>query len=146
MVPRLELYAVDIDPVSVGCARRNLDGAGTVWEGDLDAPLPAALRGRVDAMVANAPYVPSGDVALMPREARSHEPLVALDGGADGVQTHRRIADLAPRWLRPGGCLLIETSGRQATLTADAMTRNGMTPRIVTDDGIEATVVVAARD
>jgi release factor glutamine methyltransferase len=144
-VPQLELYAVDIDPVSVRCARGNLDGAGTVLEGDLDAPLPATLRGRVDVMVANAPYVPSGELELMPREARAHEPLVALDGGTDGVQIHRRIAAIASRWLRPGGWLGIETSGRQASATADAMSRNGLTPRTVTDDSIEATVVSATR-
>jgi release factor glutamine methyltransferase len=145
MVPGLELYAVDVDPVSVHCARRNLDGAATVWEGDLDAPLPMTLRGRVDVMVANAPYVPSSEVELMPREARTHEPLVALDGGADGVQIHRRIAAIAPRWLAPDGCLLIETSDRQARLTAAAMSRHGLRPRTVSDDTIEATVVIGTR-
>jgi release factor glutamine methyltransferase len=60
-VEALELHAVDIDPAAVRCARRNLATlGGTAYEGDLDQPLPATLRGRVDVLVANAPYVPTG--------------------------------------------------------------------------------------
>jgi release factor glutamine methyltransferase len=59
-VPGVALHAVDIDPAAVRCARRNLDPiGGRVYQGDLDAPLPAALRGHVDVLVANAPYVPT---------------------------------------------------------------------------------------
>ncbi|WP_345713677.1 putative protein N(5)-glutamine methyltransferase, partial [Kineococcus glutinatus] len=83
-VPDLEVHAVDSDPVAVRCARGNLPGA-QVLLGDLDAPLPDRLRGRVDVLVAVVPYVPSGEVALMPAEARLHEPRAALDGGADGL-------------------------------------------------------------
>jgi len=84
-VDDLELHAVDIDPAAVACARRNLVArGGRVYEGDLYAPLPAWLHGRVDVLVANAPYVPTGEVRLLPREARLYEPRVALDGG------HRR--------------------------------------------------------
>jgi len=93
---RVELYAVDIDPVAVRCARRNVAAGGQVFEGDLYEPLPGALRGRVDILVANAPYVPTEEIRLLPPEARIHEPWVALDGGADGLDVQRRVAATAP--------------------------------------------------
>ena len=100
---RIELYAVDIDPVAVRCAGRNLAAAAaSVYAGDLYDPLPGSLRGRVDLVVANSPYVPTDALATMPPEARLHEPQVALDGGSDGLDLHRRIATGAPHWLRRG--------------------------------------------
>jgi release factor glutamine methyltransferase len=141
----VELYAVDIDPVAVRCARRNVAADGQVYEGDLYEPLPATLRGRVDILVANAPYVPTGAIGLMPPEARLHEPWVALDGGADGLDVQRRVSAAAPRWLAPGGHLLIETSERQAPQTVDAVTRSGLVPRVARCDELDATVVVGAR-
>jgi release factor glutamine methyltransferase len=81
----VELHAVDIDPAAVACARTNLVACGgRVYEGDLYAPLPAGLHGRVDVLVANAPYVPTREVRLLPREARLYEPQVALDGAPTG--------------------------------------------------------------
>ncbi|HUZ39180.1 MAG TPA: putative protein N(5)-glutamine methyltransferase, partial [Streptosporangiaceae bacterium] len=119
---RVELHAADLDPAAVRCARRNVGAAGgQVYEGDLFEPLPAALRGRVDVLAANVPYVPAEEVALLPPEARMHEPRVALDGGEDGLDVLRRVAAEAPRWLAPGGCMLTETSERQAALAAEAV-------------------------
>ncbi|HEV2783768.1 MAG TPA: putative protein N(5)-glutamine methyltransferase [Actinophytocola sp.] len=142
-VDRLEVHAVDIDPAAVRCARRNLAG-GHVYEGDLYQPLPDTLRGRVDVLVANAPYVPSAEVGLMPPEARLHEPLVALDGGADGLDILRRVVAGAPPWLAPGGHLLVETSTRQAPHLRDAVARAGLTPSVTTSDEHNATVVAGA--
>ncbi|MCE0762610.1 putative protein N(5)-glutamine methyltransferase [Pseudonocardia kujensis] len=142
-LPGAEVHAADVDPAAVRCARRNLEPrGGQVHEGDLDAALPADLRGRVDLLLANAPYVPSAEVPFMPSEARDHEPLTALDGGADGLDLHRRIAALAPRWLRPGGQLLIETSRRQAPGTAAAMVAHGMGTALTRSEELDATVVV----
>jgi release factor glutamine methyltransferase len=142
-LPGAEVHAADVDPAAVRCARRNLEPrGGHVHEGDLDAALPADLRGRVDVLLANAPYVPTTEVAFMPPEARDHEPRVALDGGADGLDLHRRIAALAPRWLRPGGHLLIETSRRQAPGTAAAMVVQGMGTALTHSAELDATVVV----
>ncbi|MCA6095159.1 putative protein N(5)-glutamine methyltransferase [Streptomyces sp. SCA3-4] len=139
----VELHAADIDPAAVRCARRNITGPGThVHEGDLYEPLPAGLRGRVDVLVANAPYVPTDAIGLLPPEARDHEPQVALDGGADGLAVQRRVTDAARRWLAPGGHLLIETSERQAPETAEAFTRNGLTVRVAACDELDATVVI----
>src|SRR5581483_9893293 len=85
-----ELHAADIAPACVRCARRNVAAfGGQVYEGDLFGPLAPALRGRVEILLANAPYVPSDGVGLLPPEAREHEPLVALDGGADGLDVLR---------------------------------------------------------
>jgi release factor glutamine methyltransferase len=139
-----ELYAVDIDPAAVRCARRNLAGTGAhVFHGDLYLPLPAALRGRVDLLVANAPYVPSAAVDLMPPEARLSEPLAALDGGPDGLDVLRRIVAGAPRWLAPRGRLIVETSDAQAeALTADVAAA-GLIPFVATDPEADATAVEA---
>ncbi|GAA1731114.1 putative protein N(5)-glutamine methyltransferase [Aeromicrobium alkaliterrae] len=145
-LPGAELHAADLDPVPLTSARLNLAGRGSVHEGDLTAPLPTSLRGRVDVLVANAPYVPTAEIAHMPPEARLHEPTVALDGGVDGLDLHRRLAREAPAWLRPGGVLLIETSRRQAPATAAACAAAGLVPAIVRDDGIDATAVRAVSD
>ncbi len=138
----IELHASDIDPRAVHCARRNLDGIGSVHEGDLTAALPAELAGRVDVLIVNAPYVPSDEIAMMPPEARDHEPRIALAGGHDGVDIHRRVAEQAPRWLRAGGHLVIETSRQQAALTVDAMVRHGFDTRVVRSDDLDATAAV----
>ncbi len=102
-LPEPELVASDVDPAAVACARRNVEPAGgTVVEGDLDSALPDRLRGRVDVITCNAPYVPTGAIATMPPEARDHEHRVALDGGADGLAVVRRVMAVAPEWLAPG--------------------------------------------
>lgn len=142
----VELFAADLDPAAVRCARRNVAGAGgQVFEGDLFDALPAALCGRVDVLVANAPYVPTASIALMPGEARLHEPLVALDGGVDGLDVVRRVVAAAAAWLAPGGHLLVETSDAQAPRVVEAVTRHGLIPRVVTSDELETVVVIAGR-
>lgn len=143
-VANVEVFAVDIEPAAVACARRNLPGA-FVAEGDLDAPLPERLQGRVDVLIANTPYVPSGDVRWLPREARLHEPTVTIDGGIDGLDIQRRVTALAARWLAPGGHLLVETSGEQAETTFALFVSAGLATRVVTSDELEATVVIGTR-
>ncbi|HWN34621.1 MAG TPA: putative protein N(5)-glutamine methyltransferase [Pseudonocardia sp.] len=143
-VPGIELHAVDIDAAAVRCARRNLAAAGGhVYRGDLYEPLPDALRGGVDVLVANAPYVPTESIGLMPPEARLHEPRAALDGGRDGLDVLRRVAAAAPDWLAPAGHLLVETSARQAPSTVQAVAAAGLRPRVVAAPERGATVVIA---
>jgi release factor glutamine methyltransferase len=138
-----ELHAADVDPAAVRCARRNVAAAsGRVYEGDLYDPLPGALRGRVDVLTANVPYIPAGEIALLPPEARLHEPRVALDGGADGLDLLRRVAAAAPQWLAPGGSVLSEVSQREAVAAREAFAASGLGTRITSSEDVDATVVV----
>jgi release factor glutamine methyltransferase len=145
-VPGAGVHAADIDPAAVRCARRNLAAAGgQVYQGDLFGPLPARLRGRVDILLANVPYVPTSEVGLLPPEARDHEARVALDGGADGLEVLRRVAGGAPGWLAPGGHLLSEISERQMAAATAAVTAAGLTASVARSEEYGATVLVAAR-
>jgi len=140
----VELHAVDVDEEAVRCAARNLRAVGGhAYAGDLDGPLPARLRGHVDVLLASPPYVPSGEVPLLPREAREHEPRRALDGGADGLDVVRRTAGAAERLLAPSAVVVVETGQQQAWAAAAAFSERGLAARSVVTD--EAAVVVARR-
>jgi release factor glutamine methyltransferase len=136
----IELSAVDVDPAAVACAERNV--GPVVRLGDLYQPLDRALRGRVDAILANAPYVPTDAIALMPPEARVHEHRVALDGGPDGLAIVRRTVAGAPAWLARSGYLMIETSQDQAPVVAGLMAGRGLLARVSHDDDLDGTVVI----
>ena len=145
-VEGVELHAADLDPAAVACARRNVGAVGgRVHAGDLFDALPATLRGRVDVLLANVPYVPTAAIASMPPEARDHEPRTALDGGGDGLDVARRVVGAAPAWLAPGGALLFETSEGQASTALGVVTAAGLRARVVTDDDRGATVVAGTR-
>ena len=139
----VELFAADVDPAAVRCARVNVEPVGGhVFEGDLFAPLPASLRGRVDVLLANVPYVPTSAIATMPPEARDHEPPVALDGGRDGLAVLRRVAAGAPSWLAPGGRLLVEVSDEQAPAAVAAFESAGLVAEVARSPELWATAVV----
>ena len=139
------LHAVDIEPAAVACARRNLlPVGGLVYQGDLFDPLPIDLRGRVDVLVANVPYVPSDAVDTMPPEARVHEPRVALDGGTDGLDVLRRVAGTARDWLAPGGYVLMEVGADQTGTAMRALASRGLDPSADRDDDLAATIVLGA--
>lgn len=143
---RINLYSTDIDPAAVRCAFRNLAAfGGYVYEGDLYEPLPANLIGRVNTLVANAPYVPTDAIELLPSEARIHEARVSLDGGEDGHSIQRRVITEAPLWLAPGGHLLVETSERQAPQTLEIFTSNGLLSQVVNCHELDATVVIGTK-
>jgi release factor glutamine methyltransferase len=145
-VPGAVVHATDIGPAAVRCARRNLAAAGgQVYQGDLFGPLPAGLRGRVDVLLANVPYVPTAAIAALPAEARLHEPREALDGGTDGLDVLRRVTAAASSWLAPGGCLLSETSEPQAPRAAEAFAEGGLSPRVVSSGDLGAVVVIGTR-
>lgn len=142
----VELHAADIDPVAVECARRNVAAyGGYAHEGDLFDALPAGLRERVGILAANVPYVPTEEVGLLPPEARDHEPLVALDGGGDGLDVLRRVAARASEWLAPGGCLLVETSERQVPSAITAFEVGGLDTRLAVSEELYANVVIGVR-
>jgi release factor glutamine methyltransferase len=166
----VEIHAADVDPAAVTCAQDNLkalaeefaapgaapraDGGPAVRAGGLDAhtysgdladPLPTDLWGRVDVLLANAPYVPTAAIGTMPPEAREHEPHVALDGGDDGLEILRRVIDLAPKLLCPGGHLLIETGEAQVRAAVGHLTAAGLTATVLSDDDLGATALAGTR-
>ncbi len=141
-LPGCEVWAADLSPVAVACARTNLSRPDRVVAGDLYAALPEALRGTFDVVVANAPYVPTEELDFLPQDARLHEPASALDGGSDGLDLQRRVASGAREWLRPGGSLLVETSVRQAEASRQAMEAAGLRAGILRSEELDATVAV----
>jgi release factor glutamine methyltransferase len=142
LVEGIDLHAADLDPQAVSCARVNLEPVGaSVHPGDLYGALPAELRGSIDLIVANAPYVPSDELEFLPRDARDHEPRSALDGGADGLDVHRRLAGPAREWLAPDGHLLVEVAPRQAAAVAELFLREGLSPRVSGSDELDVAVV-----
>ena len=126
-VPGARVLATEVDAEALAWARRNLsDQAVDLLEGDLDEPLPDALRSGVDVLVTNVPYVPSGAIPLLPRDVRVHEPLVALDGGPDGLDVLRRVVARAGRWLAPGGWLVCEIGDDQGDTAASLLAGAGL--------------------
>ena len=130
--PRATVLATDVDPVAIACAGRN---GVRALVGDLDEPLPPSLRGRVEVMTAVVPYVPTTDLAFLPRDVLANEPRRALDGGPSGTAVLARTAEAAGRWLRPGGSVLLELGGDQAREVAKALEKVGLSEIRVHRDG-----------
>jgi release factor glutamine methyltransferase len=120
--PRARMLATEIDERAAACARGN---GVAVYVGDVAAGLPGGIRGRVDLVTAVAPYVPTDELRLLPRDVIAYEPRRALDGGADGADVLRRVVVEAAGLLRPGGSLLLELGGREAGLLAPLLAENG---------------------
>ena len=135
---RLDVWLTDRSPDALAVARANLAGLGRaatrvrIAEGDWFAALPPALRGAVDVVVANPPYVADGDE--LPAVVRDWEPTSALLAGPDGLDDLRRIVAEAPRWLRPGGALVVELDPRQAEVVAGLATAAGFASAAVHRD------------
>ncbi|MFC9895702.1 putative protein N(5)-glutamine methyltransferase [Nocardia sp. NPDC127579] len=142
----VQLSAADLEPVAVECARRNLAGLGTpVHQGDLFDALPGDLRGHIDILLANTPYVPTDLIARMPAEARDHELRTALDGGSDGLDIFRRVVAGARAWLAPGGHLLAEAGAGQTDSALRTLEAHGLAGRIAESEEYYATVVIGTR-
>ncbi len=125
-LPAARLYATELSPGAVEIARENAERLGlsdrvTILEGDLFAPLPPELRGHVDAVSANPPYIPSADVPELAEEVIGYEPHLALDGGPDGLDVARRIISEAAKWLAAGGVLSMELDERRVEDAAKEM-------------------------
>jgi release factor glutamine methyltransferase len=114
--PGARVVGTDVDPAALACARGN---GVEVLEGPLDDPLPDALAGRVDVLCAVLPYVPTGSLHLLPRDVLAYEPRRALDGGADGLGLVGEVVARSPRWVRPGGWLLLEVGGDQVAAVTE---------------------------
>jgi len=118
------VWACDISPESVRVASENarrlgLEGRFEVSAGDLLGALPVELRGSLHVIVSNPPYIPSADVPELPVEVAGYEPHLALDGGPDGLDVFRRMAEQARAWLRPGGLLVVELDERRVATAAE---------------------------
>ena len=117
-VPGVQVHASDIDPGAVALARRNLAAVAgaerfTVHAGDLLTQLPEQLRGQLDLLVANPPYLPSSDVDHLDIEVADHDPPAALFAGPDGHEVVDRLLELARAWLRPTGTVVLEIDARR---------------------------------
>lgn len=130
--PSATVVATDIDPAAIACARENGVDARL---GDLDQPLPAALLGTVDVLTSVVPYVPTDALAYLPRDVLAFEPRLALDGGPGGMRLLSSVVARSTRWLRPGGWLLLELGGDQATTVAGEMAVAGFVDITVLKDG-----------
>lgn len=119
-IPNARLYATDISEEAVTVAQNNaqalnLTGRIRFFTGSFLDPLRSGgLVGLCDVIVSNPPYIRTGDIESLAVEIRDHEPLIALDGGADGLDAYRRIIAQAPEFLKPGGMLAMEIGFDQA--------------------------------
>jgi len=133
----------DCDEDAIACATAN---GVEAYRGDLFAPLPPELRGRVDVVVGVVPYVPTRELPLLQRDTFTFEGALAYDGGADGTEILGRAVDESPAWLRSGGALLLELGGGQADLLSGVLARRGFADVVLHADedgdlrGIEATL------
>ena len=132
------MVATELDPAAASFARRNGEPLGVrVLVGDLDAPVQATLpelAGRVAVLTANVPYVPSGQLAGLPADVREHEPAMALDGGAEGLDVLGRVLALAGRWLAPNGWILCEIGEDQGAAATAMAARAGLVNAAVRPD------------
>jgi len=141
--PHARVVASDVDPRAVACAAAN---GVEVYCGDLFAPLPPALEGRTDVVVSVVPYVPTSALPLLPRDTFTFESPLSYDGGDDGTEILRRVLSDSPRFLRPGGALLLELGGDQTEALDHDLARLGYVDMTVVVDedgdvrGIEATL------
>jgi release factor-specific protein-(glutamine-N5) methyltransferase len=137
--PGARVTASDISPVACAVAAENaerLDLAERlrVCEGDLFSALPSELKGTVDVLIANPPYVPSADIVELPAEVAGFEPHLALDGGEDGLDVYRRILAEGREWLRPQtGVLAVELDERRVQQAAAEALRWYEDVRVVAD-------------
>jgi release factor glutamine methyltransferase len=141
--PAIALYAADVDPVAVACARDNV--VTDVYEGDLFGALPPKLRGRIAVLLANVPYVATRHIPLLPAEARDHEPLTALDGGDDGLEVFRAVVAGAVDWLAPDGIMLSEITEAQAEAASEAVRVARFDAELRFDEDLEASVILGRK-
>lgn len=122
--PFATVVGLDLDPTAAACARCN--GVPSVVA-DLDVPL---RTGCADVVTAVAPYVPTAALAVLPRDVTGHEPRLALDGGADGLEVVARVVAAATQLLGPGGHLLVEVGGDQGDATAALVAAAGLEEQV----------------
>lgn len=149
-VPRAEVHGTDLLPTGLRQARANARRLGLpnvhFHTGDLFAPLPRTLRGRVDVVTIHPPYIPKGEVVDLPLEVRGFEPERTLtDYSDEGTDVLERTVDEAWEWLRPGGWLLVEMSPDRSRAVRGLLVRGGYREVRSTKGWPEITRTVVAR-
>lgn len=148
--PRLTVHAVDLDPRAVDLTRRNAHTNGAearvhVHQGNRFDPLPKHLKGAVDLLVSNPPYIRSGDIDGLAEEVKAHDPRAALDGGPDGLNFYRSLAAGMGAWLRPGGWIVLEIGDDQGRDVPAILAASGAWDVAVHQDYAGRDRVVTAR-
>lgn len=148
--PGSRVVAGDISPVAVTVAKENADRLGLseridVIESDLFGGVDEGLRGSVDVVVSNPPYVPSAELATLPAEVGGFEPMLALDGGPDGLDVFRRLAAEGSVWLRPGGLIAVELHESRVQTAAEEAVEWYQEVEVVADLAGRDRVLVARR-
>ncbi|MEX2620131.1 MAG: peptide chain release factor N(5)-glutamine methyltransferase [Egibacteraceae bacterium] len=143
------VVATDLSRAAADLARYNATRCGvgvTVLRGDLLAPVDPGLRGRVDVLVSNPPYVAESELAGLEPEVVEWDPRSALVAGPSGHEVSDRLIAAAGEWLTPGGWLLLEVDERRAAATAARAAAAGLTESgTVADLAGRDRVVVARR-
>jgi len=151
----LFIVATDISGEALLLARENARSAGvlrqmTFVKGDLFGPFRLMReKGPFDLILSNPPYIHRSEVQTLAREIRDHEPIVALDGGEDGMDFYRGIISQAPSYLREGGWLLLEAGEKQGEKVSGLIEREGLfsRPERIKDlSGIERVVKARRKD
>ena len=142
------IHGVDISGDALDVARRNAKRHGlservAFFQGDLFHAVPHGIR--YDLIATNPPYIPTNDVATLQPEVREHEPMCALDGGADGLTIIRRIAAEAPEFIAPGGWLLLEFSDGQGDAARELFSRDPWTGVTIEKDFSRRERILIAR-
>jgi release factor glutamine methyltransferase len=146
-----EVWGADIDPKGLAQARANARRLGIdnvrFARGDMYEAVPRRLRGTVDVITGHIPYVPPDEVDDLPSEVKEHEPAFMLtDASSDGLELIRGAVADAPRWLKPGGWLLLEVSEDLGTKLRHLYRRAGLEDRGVASDADRLSVVVEGRN
>jgi release factor glutamine methyltransferase len=113
---------------------RSVEVRVDILEGHLLEPLPKEVRGKLDAIVSNPPYIPSADIDSLQPEVIDYEPRGALDGGPDGMMFVREILDSAKDWLKPGGWVHLEVGIGEAENVAAYAREHGYRETKITKD------------
>ena len=149
-VPRLTVYATDVNPAAVQLTKHNAHILGAdprvhVLPGNRFDPLPAHLKGQVDLVVSNPPYVREADIPGLAAEVSEHDPVEALNGGEDGLVFYRALASGLGVWLRPGGHVAVEIGDDQGQDVEDIFSASGLEDIRVIRDYADRDRVVTAR-
>ena len=148
-VPRLTVYASDINPLAIDLAGRNahllgVDARVTFLPGSRFDPFPRHLKEEVDLIISNPPYIRRDEIAKLSTEVADHDPHEALDGGPDGLVFYRALASEMATWLRPGGHVAVEIGDDQGPEVRDIFAASGgQQIRIIKDYSERDRVVIA---